>query len=116
MISLTTSKAVINKTLLSIFCILSIGERYKKKQKMQLLPSESFQFIGKAKTNKGDIFKQMEDAINYEMYSPLRLLKFRRGEVETCRKSLFEEGALELGVGGWTIFGREGEILVVKLK
>ena len=53
----------------------------------------------------------MEDTISYEMYCPLRLLKFRTGGVATWRK-----GALELSIGRWPIFGRDGKILVMKLK
>lgn len=41
----------------------------------------------------------------------------RRGELESWKKSLFEEGALELRLGGRWIFGKEGRIiLVMKLK
>lgn len=64
-----------------------------------------------ARTNKGNVFKQTEVTINYEMYSPLRLLKLRTGGIATWRK-----GALELGVGRWPIFGRDGKIIVMKLK
>lgn len=64
-----------------------------------------------ARTNKGNVFKQTEDTISYEMYSPLRLLKLRTGRIATWKK-----GALELCTGRWPIFGRDGKIIVMKLK
>lgn len=64
-----------------------------------------------ARTNKGNVFKQTEDTINYEMYSPLRLLKLRTGGIAAWRK-----GALELGIGRWPVFGKDGKIVVMKLK
>ena len=45
------------------------------------------------------------------MYSPLRLLKLRTGGIAAWRK-----GALELGIGRWPVFGKDGKIVVMKLK
>lgn len=39
--------------------------------------------------------------MNYEMYSPLRPLNFRRREIESWTKFLFEEGAVDPGIGIW---------------
>lgn len=77
MVSLTTLKSLINKALLSIFCILRIGEGYKKKQKIQFLFSESLQFIWEGKTNKGNIC-QVED--NKIMKCILKIIKTQKNK------------------------------------
>lgn len=65
---------VSSKTLLSNFCILRTGETRKRSGKCSYFPLKVYSLSGKVKlltSKRGTFVKQMEDSINYEMYSPL---------------------------------------------
>lgn len=64
-----------------------------------LSPLKAFGLPGKTKLIQGTLVKQMEDII-YEMFS-IKVKIQRRREIESRKKSLSEEGALELGLSGW---------------
>lgn len=67
------------KILLSIFRRLSIAEGYNRSGRYGLSPLKAYSLPEKTKLIQGTLVKQMEDVINYEMCSPLRL-KFREEE------------------------------------